>query len=879
MKTLPAKLLILLFCSSALVAVLFLQKNKSVRHAFNQQDTLVQSPKDPNKLYPQELFYLDRNYPDFDPPKGIFQQRILQAIKHDKSARRSHRGLDFPWTVQGPGNIGGRVNTIAVHPLDSDVILIGFSQGGIYRTDDGGQTWHAVFDDQPSLSISHITFDVNNPQVVYAATGDVNISGYPFLGSGVYRSEDAGLTWISIGLQSTGVLSKVFSDPHNSDILYVGSMGYPSHKGNEKGLFVSIDRGLTWNQTLFVDDSTGIIDLVVDPLQPGRVFASAWTRIRTNTIGTTLGPGTGIYRSDDYGQSWIPLTEGLPGDYHSRTSIDMANDGTLFISYIGTPTEGECAGEIESLKGLYKSIDGGFSWTEIFAVSFNGAPCGIFGNFGWYFEALKVNPENSNDLFLLGVDMYRSTDGGFSWFPAVPVWWTYEVHADKHDLVFAGDKMYLGTDGGAYVSHVSGIDPWADIENIPSTQFYRTAFNPHLPDQYFGGAQDNGTTGGNESFINEWPRIFGGDGFQPLFDPDEPYWIYTLTQNGTVWFSGDGGFEFEELTEGLFGPRNWDMPLIMNPHDNKILFAASNQVFKLDMRDTIRVWNVISADLTKGVPILNNRMPSITSLAQSALDSLRLYAGTQDGNVWTSADGGMEWINISEGTPGFFVTSITTSTVNPKGVYVTYSGYRDGDHTPYIINSDDAGSTWSSIGDNLPLLGVNGMYILPDWNDHILFAATDGGVYLTIDKGFKWERLGTNFPYMPVYDIDYNPVMNTIVAATFSRGLMTFPVEELDLINSADDENPGHYLNTVRIYPTLAEDHLVIDFGQAGALDPNSIISIVDMNGRILFMHTISSDPIPGTQLEIQVDFPSGIYFTMIYHDKQSRIVGRFIKK
>jgi hypothetical protein len=378
-----------------------------------------------------------------------------------------------------------------------------------------------------------------------------------------------------------------------------------------------------------IDDSTGIIDLVADPTQPGRVFATGWTRLRSNKIATTIGPGTSVYRSIDFGATWENLVDGLPSEDHSRTSVEISGDGTLYVSYIGNHLDGECAGYIESLKGLYRSTDGGTTWDTIQTEGIDGIPCDLFGNFGWYNEVLKVNPENSQDISILGVDLYRTLDGGITWYPSAPIWWTYEVHADKHDLVYAAGQMFLGTDGGAYKCPQDQSLPWSDMENIPSTQFYRTTFNPHQPDQYIGGAQDNGTTNGNESILNEWPRLFGGDGFQPRFDPTEPLWSYFMTQYGEVYWSSDDGFNYDNLDKGLFGPRYWDMPFVMSSQDPKILFCASHRLFKINMRDSTKTWTSISPDLTRGDTILGNKYPSITAIAQSDLDSLRLYAGTQ----------------------------------------------------------------------------------------------------------------------------------------------------------------------------------------------------------------------------------------------------------
>jgi photosystem II stability/assembly factor-like uncharacterized protein len=294
-----------------------------------------------DRLGPNELFYLDRNYPQATFNERTYLSRLERQMALDARTPRSRRGLDHPWTIEGPGNLGGRVNAIAVHPDDPAVIYIGYSQGGVYRTTDAGVTWTPIFDDQPSMSIAHITIDPHNPNRVWVATGDVNISGYPHIGTGLYRSDDAGNSWQRVGLANTGVLSKVVVDPFNADIVYAGSMGYPSSKGDQRGLFRSTDGGSSWSKTLTIDDSTGVIDVVADPTIAGRIYASAWTRLRSNKINTTIGPGTGLYRSDDYGATWANVTNGLPEGEHSRTSIEMTNDGRLFISYLGPIDAGE----------------------------------------------------------------------------------------------------------------------------------------------------------------------------------------------------------------------------------------------------------------------------------------------------------------------------------------------------------------------------------------------------------------------------------------------------------------------------------------------------------------------------------------------------------
>ena len=813
-----------------------------------------------DELGPNELFFYDRNYPDYNLRYDTYRRKLNASIEYDRNALVSKRSLDFPWTIEGPGNIGGRVNAIAVHPFNPLIMFIGYSQGGIYRTEDGGEIWTPVFDDQESLSISDIQFDPVDLSHLWATTGDVNISGYYFIGAGVFESNDSGITWHYKGLEDAGILSKIAID-NISKYLYVGSMGYPAEKGTERGIYRSINGGVSWEKTLTIDDSTGIIDIVADRTKAGRVFATAFTRMRSNSIGITSCAGSGVYRSDDFGATWENITNGLPEGIHSRTSVEITNDGTVFVSYVGNPEDGYCIESVEALKNIYKSTDSGESWDTIPTAPIHNLPCDALGGFGWYFEAIKVNPEDPDDIFILGVDMYRTRNGGLYWTEGAPPWWTYEVHADKHALVFAHGELFLGTDGGAYRSDIENNFFWEDMEDIPSTQFYRTSWNPHTPDLYYGGAQDNGTSGGNESAFSEWPRIMGGDGFQPLFDADEPEWSYTLTQYGDIWFSDDNGFDFHRLTEGLTGTRYWDMPFVSSPFNPKILFCGSDRVFTLNMNDTLREWGAISPDLTKGILLFGTRYPAVTAIAQSPLDSLRLYAGTQDGLIWTTPDGGANWINITDGTPGAFVTSISCSTINPQGVIATYSGYRDNDHEPYIYRSDDAGLNWEPIASDIPLMGVNNLYIMPASEDTILIAGTDGGVYVSFDAGAQWDRVGSNMPYFPVYDIDYNPVRNTIIAATFARGIMTFPVDELEL-GVAVKEEVNKFIDGVNVYPTISTGTIYVELTNHYNLSEPLIVKLIDQYGNVLESKNLY------TAVKGRIDFSShpipGFYFVLL---------------
>ncbi|MBK9017278.1 MAG: hypothetical protein IPM82_26265 [Saprospiraceae bacterium] len=558
------------------------------------------------KGYPNENFFLQRAYPDAYMDikayeKGMVQARILAAEKVT--------GFDAEWTVQGPGNIGARVNTLAVNPQNENIIFAGFSSGGLWKTVNGGQDWSSVFDAQLWPSIGDVVLDPNNPQTVYVGTGDPNISFYPMLGDGIYKSTDGGDSWSNIGLQSQRVISKVVLHPTDPNTIYAASMGLPFVRDNERGLYRTTDGGANWQQVLFISDQAGVCDVVMDPFNPLVLYASGWDRVRNNQESVVTGPGAKVFKSTDGGDTWTQLDNGLPTDNMCRTGLAISNltPGLVYSIFVGTDLE---------LAGIYKSTDAGATWEPIELTGLDGA----LGGFGWYFAQLRVNPTNDDELYMLGVEAWRGYPELGFWEPINPEWWTYAVHADKHDLVITNaGNFYLATDGGAYKSVNAGTT-WTDIENIPTTQFYHVAFNPHQPDFYYGGAQDNGTTGGNASNINDWPRIFGGDGFQQVFHPTEPTVFYTETQNGGLVVSDDSGGSFYDATQGLDPDdrRNWDMPYIMSPHDPNVLYTGTYRLYKSEV-GTFPNFQAVSTDLTDGL-ILNPRHHNITTITESPLE-------------------------------------------------------------------------------------------------------------------------------------------------------------------------------------------------------------------------------------------------------------------
>lgn len=816
------------------------------------------------KEFPNEYFFMQRTWPDSQFSVKAYEQamkeaRIMAAVKST--------GFDAEWTVQGPGNIGARANTIAVHPTDENTIYAGFSNGGVWKTTDGGAAWVPVFDDQLWPAIGDIVIDPNNPETVYVGTGDPNITFYPMLGDGLYKSTDGGATWTNLGPTAPRIITKIILHPTEPSTIYVSTMGLPFERNNDRGLYKTTDGGTTWTQVLFISDQAGITDVVMDPFDPNTLYAGGWDRIRNNHESLINGPGAKVFKTTDGGTTWTQMTNGLPGEDLGRTSlaISSTNPGVVYVRYAGTNSQ---------LFGIYKTENGGTTWNPIDITGLEDA----LGGFGWYFSRMAVNPLDDNELYILGVELWHRNPATASWDILTPPWWQYSVHADKHDLVFsASNTLYLATDGGLYKTGDNGAT-WEDIENIPTTQFYRVAYNPHQPDVYYGGAQDNGTTGGNAAAIGEWERIYGGDGFQPLFHPGDPQVFYVETQNGDIAVTDDGGLSWYGATDGISGSdrRNWNMPYIISPHNPDVLYTGTFRLYK-STAGVFPNFETISEDLTDGL-VLPASFHNITTLAESPILQGLLYVGTSDGNVWRSDDDGATWANLSAGLPDRYVTDVKASPEAQDRVYVSHSGYKDNEFIPRLHRSDDRGGTWIDITGDLPNLAINDLFVLPGHADSVIFAATDGGIYGTLDSGESWKRLGTNMPWVPSFDLEWNPVHNQLIAGTFARSIMTYPIDSL-LYKAPPDTttavNPViAHSAPIRIFPNPAHDFVTIEFSVASG-NPQDV-AVFNTDGRLVLNRKINQKGNVRQKLDIS-HLPAGTYFLKIKTGTAIRS-GRFVK-
>lgn len=786
-------------------------------------------------------------------------KKALKTAANNLKQKEEIEGLNEDWSIKGPSNIGARINTIAIDPNNESTIYSGFSAGGIFKTTDDGETWTPIFDDNSFLSIGDIAIDPQNSSIIYAGTGDPNITGYPFVGDGIYKSYDAGETWENIGLQAQSIISKIIVHPSNSNIIYASAMGLPFERNDQRGFYKSTDGGNSWEQKLFVSTDAGIIDFVLSPTDPNTIYAASWNRIRNNHESIIAGPNAHIYKSTDGGDNWITLDNGLPmQDTMGRIglAISASNPDKLYAVYVNPNS---------NIDNIYKTTNAGASWSPtIDWNALNGIEDTPLGGFGWYFGQIRVNPDNDEEIYLLGVGLWKSIDGGNNWDYAIPITSLHYVHADKHDLIFTpnGNRL-LATDGGLYKTNEEEFD-WIDHDNTPCTQFYRVAYNPHVPDWYFGGAQDNGSIGG-ESQDLDWIRLYGGDGFQMIFHPNDPNITYAESQNGNIAVTLQADWSsWNVATNGIMGEdrRNWDMQFILSPHNPSTMYTGTYRVYK-STAGPIPEWYPVSEDLTDGL-VSASRFHTITTVAESKPQQGLVYVGTTDGNVWRSDYGGDngDWHRLSNDLPDEYVTAVLPSPDNIDKVYVSFSAYKENDNSPHIFRSTDRGETWQDISGDLPLLAINDIYVLPMHNDAVILVATDGGVFITKDSGTHWHRLGT-MPVIPVYDLAYNEVKNEIIAGTFARSIMTYSLDDINIfINPTEDYKIPD--RNIVISPNPASNLFKIQIKHHNLNKKQTFLSIYDINGKEVHTQLMAHNQ---QQVDIS-QLSEGIYMLLIKEEK-----------
>ncbi len=715
------------------------------------------------------------------PYNRINTEAYLAAAEqaHKMMLESKHRAN--PWTFAGPDNIGGRITDVEIPHDNLQTIYVGAATGGVLKTTDGGLTWTNLFDDVPVISVGDIAIDPNDNNIIYAGTGEANSSSFSFLGNGMYKSTDAGNTWQHIGLNNSAYIGRVVVDYSNSQRLFVAACGNLFTTTDQRGVYRSPDGGQTWERVLFLNDSTAAIDLVQDPANPQILYAAMWERCRGLVYRNSFGNSSGIWKTTDGGDTWTELTNGLITDNtvgRIGLAIYPTDPNILYAFYDLANYE----------VGIFKTTDGGATWTR----KNDGVLYNMSSNFGWYFGQIRVSPSNPDRIWVMGVSLYRSDNGGNSWTDLGSMNW--DLHVDHHAMYidYVTGKLFEGNDGGFYTSTNNG-NSWTKINNLPLTQFYAIDIDYQKPERIYGGTQDNNTIRTLTGGTSDWEAVLGGDGMYTLVDYTNSSTFYAEYQWGNLYRSTNGGITMDYIAGPMSGDRvNWSAPLAMDPVNPSILYFGTYRIWKTTNKGNS--WQAISGDLTHGI---NNYFYSITTIAISQLDANLVVAGTGDGKLQVSTNAGQTWTDRSAGLPERWITRVATDPFDSQTIYATLSGFRWDEPLPHVFKSTDLGQTWTDITGNLPEFPVNDIVIDPDLPGRMI-VGTDAGVYGTENGGTTWSWIFDGLPAVPVYVMKIHKPTRTVVVGSY--GLSAYKANLDDLFTGIGNDGKKDEV-ALRLFP------------------------------------------------------------------------------
>jgi photosystem II stability/assembly factor-like uncharacterized protein len=769
----------------------------------------------------------------------------------------------------GPSIMSGRVVGFAVNPANPNEFYVGYASGGVWHTTNNGTTFTSVFDSSPTQNVGCLSMDWKS-KTLWVGTGEVNSSRSSYAGIGLLKSSDNGANWQNVGLKDSHHISNILINPANSNEIVVGVVGHLYSVNNERGVFKTMDGGKTWSNTLFVNDQSGIIELVSDPGNFSLMFASSWDKDRKAWNFKGDGPGSGIYKSIDAGSSWtnvsgegsgFPMGEGAgriglavydqntvyaiidnqnrredeasseendvlkKEDFKTMTTAKLlALDDNSLAKYLkannfqekytaasvkqmvqaGTVKPDDLAKYLEDANSLlfdtpvigaqvYKTTNGGKTWSK----THEGYLDDIYYSYGYYFGKIHVAPQDKNAIYIYGVPILKSKDGGKS-FTSINA---ENVHSDHHALWISPDlsgHLINGNDGGVNISYDDGAN-WIK-NNAPAVgQFYSVNVDYEKPYNVYGGLQDNGVwVGAHTSKENKgWRQrgkypydfIMGGDGMQVEIDSRNSDVVYTGYQFGNYYrLNRDTGESKyiqpkHELGENPYR-FNWQTPILLSSHNQDILYLGGNKLMRsMDQGDN---WEAISGDLTAGGKTGNVAYGSLTSISESKFQFGLLYTGSDDGLVQISKDGGANWTNISRGLPeDLWVSRVFASTHKKERVYISLNGYRWDDFTPYVFVSENYGATWKSIGEDLPISSINVIREDPE-NENVLYIGADNGAYASLDSGRSWEVFSNGLPNVAVHDMVIQTEAKDLILGTHGRSLYVADVELIQKLTAAN---------------------------------------------------------------------------------------------
>jgi photosystem II stability/assembly factor-like uncharacterized protein len=741
---------------------------------------------------------------------------------------------EFRWRSIGPTGQGGRVDDLAIRPDNPHTFFVGFATGGLWKTTNNGTTFRPVFDTYGTHSVGDLAIAPSNAEILYVGTGEANNRQSSSFGDGMYRSTDGGEAFEQIGLRETQTISRVLVHPTNPDIVWVAANGHLFAPNPERGVFKSNDGGDSWTKTLFVDENTGATDLVMHPENPDVLIAAMYQRRRSACCFVGGGPGSGIFRSDDGGDTWTRVEgNGLPRGTMGRIALAVtsADHGVVYAQIEVAadreePLTEEEQEEWERLEdadslppdpqssGIWRSNDGGRTWE--FRSNENGRPM--------YFSQIRVSPADPDLVYVVDQDVHKSRDGGR----------TFEEldgfgHVDQHAFWINPsnhDHLMIGNDGAVDISYDQG-ENWESLRLFAVGQPYHVSVDMRRPYYVCTGLQDNGSWCGPSSvregpiLAQDWYNVGGGDGFYTAVDPTNPAIVYSESQNGNVrrsnLLTGESqGIEPEppdddtpEDTNIVPAPSadleirwNWNTPFILSPHNPRLIHAGANRLFT--SRDRGETWTM-SPDLTKNIfrdsivlMGMANSLPrcdpetrgetcivsrndgvsdwsTISTIAESPIVPGILWVGTDDGNIQVSRDGGATWTEVSRNLPGGttrqYVSRVEASYHDAATAYASIDGHKNGDLRPYVYVTRDYGQTWTDIKGNLPEYGnVNTVRQDPK-NASLLYAGTEFGFFVSLNEGGEWQPFMPDLPVVRIDDVLVHPRENDLVLATHGRSI------------------------------------------------------------------------------------------------------------
>lgn len=712
--------------------------------------------------------------------------------------KTSLSGLSF--REIGPALTSGRIVDLAINPKNHSEYYIASASGGVWKTNNNGVTFKALFDGEGSYSIGCVTIDPSNENIIWVGSGENNSQRSVAYGDGLYKSLDGGQSWTNVGLKSSEHIGMITVHPEFSNIVYVAAYGPVWSSGGDRGIYKTTDGGKSWELILNVSENTGFNEIHIDPRNPEVLYAAAHQRRRHVWTYVSGGPESAIYKSEDAGKTWNKLEKGIPAGDKGRIalSIHPANP-----DYVYAMVEGH---------GFYRSTNRGASFEFM-----NG-----YNTSGNYYVELVPHPTDINTLYSLDTYTHITHDGGKTW-EKLP---GEKRHVDDHCLWIdpsQTDHMIIGCDGGLYETFDNAAN-WDFKPNLPVTQFYRVTVDNAEPFyNVYGGTQDNFSLGGPSRTINksgitnaDWFVTQTGDGFESQIDPVDPNIVYAQYQYG-------GLSRFDKKSGEKVGIKpmegkdedalrwNWDAPLLISPHNHKRLYFAANKVYKSEDRGDS--WELISDDLSQQIdrhtlPVMGkiqsvdaiaydqstSQYGNIVALDESPLKEGLLYVGTDDGLIQISEDGGQNWTKISSfsGVPqNTYVNAVIASLHDENTVFAVFNNHKNGDFKPYVLKSTNRGKSWTSISANLPQRGSVYSIRQDHVNKDLLFVGTEFGIHFSNDGGKEWKQLKAGLPTIAVRDIDIQKRENDLVIATFGRGFYVLdnyaPLREIS--NSLLDED------------------------------------------------------------------------------------------